>query len=189
VGDTLLRSYLPAECGSDGYPAAWHETIKHSVRERAGFRCIRCQHPYRNGEHGKGEWTRCDSRCTHYGLLRVGGWNGEVGEWGPGLCGVSAGEMHRAGAHVEAAWRILTVHHLDGDKRNCRWWNLSALCQRCHLQIQGRVVMSRTWPWPHTEWFRPYAAGFYAWEYLHEDLTRPEVEARLPELLALELVS
>lgn len=31
--------------------------------------------------------------------------------------------------------RMLTVHHLDGDKSNCRWWNLLALCQVCHLQI------------------------------------------------------
>jgi 5-methylcytosine-specific restriction endonuclease McrA len=38
---------------------------------------------------------------------------------------------------------VLTVHHLDGDKQNCQDWNLAALCQRCHLSIQGRVKMDQ----------------------------------------------
>lgn len=29
---------------------------------------------------------------------------------------------------------ILTVAHLDHDKTNNRFWNLKALCQRCHLK-------------------------------------------------------
>jgi hypothetical protein len=80
----------------------------------------------------------------------------------------------------------LTVHHLNMDKSDCRWFNIAALCQRCHLSIQGRVIMDRPWLFEHTDWFRPYVAGFYAWKYLHEDLSRDEVMARLPELLALE---
>jgi hypothetical protein len=86
-------------------------------------------------------------------------------------------------------WRILTVHHLNGVKADLRWWNLAALCQRCHLTIQGRVQMERIWPWPHSEWFKPYAAGWYAHAYLGEDLTRTEAEQRLDELLALELAA
>jgi hypothetical protein len=78
------------------------------------------------------------------------------------------------------------VHHLDEVKGNCRWWNLAALCQRCHLQIQGKVRMERVWAWEHSEWFKPYVAGFYALSYLGEDLDRPAVMARLDELLALE---
>ncbi|HDD36640.1 hypothetical protein DRN34_03175 [Thermococci archaeon] len=31
----------------------------------------------------------------------------------------------------------LTVHHLDGNPANCRYSNLVALCQRCHLAIQA----------------------------------------------------
>ncbi|MGH9670148.1 MAG: HNH endonuclease [Terriglobales bacterium] len=31
----------------------------------------------------------------------------------------------------------LTVHHLDGAKLNCTLSNLAALCQRCHLRVQG----------------------------------------------------
>jgi hypothetical protein len=38
----------------------------------------------------------------------------------------------------------------------------------------------------HTPWFQPFVAGWYAHRYLGESLTRADVEARLPELLALE---
>ena len=94
---------------------------------------------------------------------------------------------------VRARWRILTVHHLTGSwgnthaaKADCRWWNLAALCQRCHLSIQGRVRMAQTYPFEHSEWFRPFAAGYYASVYLGEELTREEAMARMDELLALE---
>lgn len=90
---------------------------------------------------------------------------------------------------IEARWRILTVHHLDGEKLNCRWWNLAALCQRCHLQIQGKIVMEQVYPFEHTPWFRPYAAGFYAWKYHGLSLSREETIARLDELLGLELIA
>src|SRR5579875_1412083 len=38
---------------------------------------------------------------------------------------------------------VLTVHHLDGNKKNCQQYNLAALCQRCHLRIQARVEFLR----------------------------------------------
>lgn len=57
---------------------------------------------------------------------------------------------------------VLTVHHLDIDPSNCAWWNTPALCQKCHLSIQGRVVMERVWMLPHSDWFKPYVAGYYA---------------------------
>ena len=79
--------------------------------------------------------------------------------------------------------RVLTVHHLDNDKANVRWWNLAALCQVCHLQIQGKVQLEQAYLHPHTEWFRPYVAGFYAFTILGEDLTREQVMGRLEELL------
>ena len=39
--------------------------------------------------------------------------------------------------HDPKAGYALTVHHFDGNKSNCEWWNLMALCQRCHLRRQG----------------------------------------------------
>lgn len=82
---------------------------------------------------------------------------------------------------------MLTVHHANMNPANCAWWNLLALCQRCHLSIQARVVMDRPWVMlDHSAWFKPYVAGFYAHKYLGESLSREEAESRLPELLALE---
>ena len=59
--------------------------------------------------------------------------------------------------------RVLTVHHLDGDKSNCADWNLAALCQRCHLKIQGRVKMQQLFMLdilPVSGWFKPHYEGF-----------------------------
>lgn len=159
---SLFRVYGPEECGGDDYPLAWHETVKHLVRDQAGHRCVRCGHPYTKGV---GEWSPCDGKCSHAGPIRL------------------------AEGHVYAQWRILTVHHLNGIKHDLRWWNLAALCQRCHLQIQGKVQMARVWPHYHTQWFKPYAAGWYAASYLGEDLTREQTMARLDELLALEFAA
>jgi hypothetical protein len=155
-------------CGGEG-------SIKALVRAMAEDRCVRCGHPYQKGD---GEWSRCDEQCTHDGPTRIRVYSsGEnppiVGSWIESV--------------VEARWRILTVHHLaTNSKLDCRWWNLAVLCQRCHLEIQGKVRMERRWLHEHSGWFKPYVAGFYAWTKLGEDLTRAEVDARLDELLALE---
>ena len=78
-------------------------------------------------------------------------------------------------AHDVRQGFMLTVHHLDLNKSNVAWWNLAALCQRCHLRIQGKVVMERTWMFAHSGWFVPYVAGYYAHQFgLPED--RPWVE-------------
>lgn len=191
-----LRLYEPHECGPDHYPRAWHTIdrgpgVKHLVREQAGHRCVRCHHPYLPGT---GEWSRCDHECTHRGPYRYR--HGDVDPWleqpegDEPWVGV-AGIGDDVGIQVEARWRILTVHHLrlgNDAKRDLRWWNLAALCQRCHLQVQGKVQMERIWPHEHSDWFKPYAAGWYAWSYLREDLAREETMARLDELLALERI-
>lgn len=186
MSDDLLRVYLdPSEIGHDGYPYAWRgirslyeangpppiwvtsTAIKDLVREQADNRCERCGHPYRKGNQlnsARSEWTPCDGLCTHGGPITDDPLN------------------------PYAQWRILTVHHLNGVKHDCRWWNLAALCQRCHLSIQGRVLMDRIYPWEHTDWFKPHAAGWYAWAYLGEELSREETMARLDELLDLERI-
>jgi hypothetical protein len=172
-----FRQYHALDAGPDGYCAEWHKTLKHLVRAQSGNRCVRCRHPYRCGEKraDKGEWTPCDMECEHGGPFR----------------------FQREGSHewlaraiskpidytkIEAQWRILTVHHLDNDKLNCRWWNLAALCQRCHLTIQGRVKMDRPWMLEHSAWFKPYVAGYYS-SLRGEELTREQVMERLEELL------
>ena len=114
------------------YPADW-KAIAWRVKEEAGWKCVRCDHPH---DPGRGY--------------------------------------------------TLTVHHLDINPANSAWWNMLPLCQRCHLSVQGRVILERPWVLDHTEWFVPYVAGYYAHRYLDLDLTRQEVEARLDELLELE---
>lgn len=84
--------------------------------------------------------------------------------------------------------RVLTIHHLTGQKDLNLWWNLAPLCQVCHLVIQGKVVMERRWMFEHSDWFKPYVAGWYAYKYLGQELSRDEVMRRLDELLNLERV-
>jgi hypothetical protein len=180
------------EVGADGYPPEWHDTIKHAVREAAGHRCVRCLHPY---EKGDGEWSQCDWQCSHSDPIRIRFLFGEtwhempIAEIVEGKDDATAGDLVQnleAPMFVEAAWRILTVHHLNGNKADCRWWNLVSLCQRCHLRVQRVVLMERVWPWEHSEWFKPYVAGYYAHAYLGEEITREQAVERMDELLALE---
>jgi 5-methylcytosine-specific restriction endonuclease McrA len=218
-GDARFRGEYPPEwhecpdCAGNGFLLAEAEgrlargaacerclgmgSLKARVRREAGHRCLRCLHPYvPKGDAAmlgvepswrEGGWSPCDEGCDHRGPLRF---RGDDGEWVEVPHPVSvAGEFVREGGETQAAWRILTVHHLDGDKGNVRWWNLVALCQVCHLSVQSRVVMQRVYPHPHTDWFRPFVAGYYAFVYLGEDLPRPEVEERMDELLALELAA
>lgn len=88
--------------------------------------------------------------------------------------------------HDPASGHTLAIHHVDMDRSNNRWHNLLVLCQRCHLRIQGKVRMDRPWIFEHSDWFKPYVAGYYASRYLGVELTRDETEARLEELLGLE---
>ena len=53
----------------------------------------------------------------------------------------------------------LTIHHLDNNKANCAEWNLAALCQRCHLHIQGKVEMRQGWLFEHSVWMQPHIEG------------------------------
>jgi hypothetical protein len=186
----IFRIYDRAR--KDGYPAEWHSDVKHLVRAQAENRCERCAHPYVVGEQGSGEWSHCDERCTHSGEVRIPNIEVEGDDWI--MCWTLLDDADSAaliadGVEVEARWRILTVHHLNGVKTDCRWWNLAALCQRCHLHIQKKVVMERVFPFEHSEWFKPHAAGWYAFAYLGEELTREETLGRMDHLLGLERVA
>jgi len=156
------------------YPPNWKD-VATQVKEDAGWRCIRCKHPHENPGHH----IKCDMKCD---LVRH-----------PEIRGVEHIDNEDGTAELRLDWvsgqkqRVLTVHHLDGNKWNLQWWNLTALCQVCHLIIQAKVNMFRPWAmFEHSEWFKPYAAGFYAHRYLGESLSRQEVVERMSELLALE---
>ncbi len=82
--------------------------------------------------------------------------------------------------------KILTTHHLDGNKANDEWWNLLPLCQVCHLQIQAKVDPEQPWFLEHSEWFKFYAAGFYAAKYEGRNISEAEARQRLDELLSYE---
>lgn len=158
-----------------------------AVRAEAGHRCIRCGHPFESGKHGKGEWSPCDERCDHGGEVRIACRVDDLITFGEAeFIDVSAATFVKDGTSIQARWRILTVHHFDGDKANDAWWNTLALCQRCHLEIQSKVDPRIPFFFEHSDWLKPYVAGFYAKKYEGKDLTREEVMARLQELLAYE---
>lgn len=62
--------------------------------------------------------------------------------------------------HPKGKGRMLTVHHLDGNKSNCTAWNLAALCQACHLQIQVKVNLDQMWIGEHSRWFMSHLFGY-----------------------------
>jgi hypothetical protein len=133
-------------------------------------------------------WSPCDLACRHLGPLR---WRDPVSAekgrgWLTGRDDVPVQSFTENGMEVQASWRVLTVHHLNGRKFDLRWWNLAALCQRCHLEIQNKVTMERVYPFEHTAWFKPHAAGWYSYVYEGRDIDRDEAVDRLDELLALE---
>lgn len=187
-----------------GYPDEW-PAVSLETKHEAGWRCCRCGHPsailvegvrmagLRPGDPPKmgidGElaillgvcsltaeypgpssrvplvWLRfdrlpCDEQCTHASPCTL--------------------EDIEAGYNPH---RVLTVHHLDGVKANLAWWNLTPLCQRCHLQIQAIVKLDQIYMHPHSDWFLPYVAGYYAHRVLGESPTRAEVEADLARYL------
>lgn len=168
------------------YPSDW-KAISDQTWADAGHRCIRCGHPYRKGEHGKGEWTPCDSQCRHGGPIGIQFDDGTIVPTSPGLL-VRTRKPTPTCFYV-AQWRIGTVHHMDGNKSNCAWWNLLALCQRCHLTIQTKVNPDQPFMLEHSDWFKPYAAGFYAKKYEGRDLTRQQAVAEMDRLLAYEYLT
>lgn len=101
--------------------------------------------------------------------------------------------------HDIPAGFMLTVHHLDMNPSNCAWWNIPALCQKCHLTIQAKVVMERFWMFEHSEWFKPYVAAYYGvragrlnptWDYSESLVLVPRelVDMNMNELLQLGMV-
>ena len=95
-----------------------------------------------------------------------------LAKWCCERCGVPNNEDSPDGT-------MLTVHHLDGNKMNCEWWNLAALCQRCHLRIQHDVTFYRiphkyNWAklaWEpnstHSLWMARHIRSYNIWAWLN----------------------
>jgi hypothetical protein len=85
---------------------------------------------------------------------RVSRWVRGRACWRCELCGVRNGPVPN----------VLTVHHLDGNKWNLLPWNLAALCQRCHFEVQWTVdfcqsTLSGIYPF----WLREHVKTYNVW--------------------------
>lgn len=130
--------------------------IAEAAKAAVNYRCVRCGHRH----SPPSDPQPCDRHCDP--------------------------DRHPGGLN-DGRQRVLTIHHADGDKGNSQWWNLLPLCQVCHLAIQAKVNLERPWlMFDHSDWFRPYVAGYYAFKYMGLQLERPEVDASLDYLLSLE---
>jgi hypothetical protein len=150
------------------YVVDWR-TVSAAVRATTGNRCARCHHPFAYN----GRPLDCDDRCDATRGRLIDG---------------PAGEMIRnAGIDGPHEFRLpglnFGVHHLDGRKDNNAWWNLLPLCNSCHLTIQAKVIPERPYLFAHSDWFKPYVAGFYAFYYGHVYITRDQADADLDRWL------
>jgi hypothetical protein len=138
------------------YPPDW-KAVSRRVRDEAGWRCVRCFHPF---DRDIGKPLACDicdlRRCRHQLIT----------------------------ARPRGVFNY-GVHHLDGDKGNCRWWNLLALDNACHLSVQARVIPERAWLFDHSLWFIPYVCGFYAHYFGSVEITREQAIAEPARWLAM----
>ncbi|MDE3097418.1 MAG: hypothetical protein KGK07_15645 [Chloroflexota bacterium] len=122
---------------SGEYPPEW-PALSLGLKQGAGWRCERCGHP--------------DDPA-----LRT-------------LMGVRPGRLPCDGRCTHATdgkQRMLTVHHLDGNKANLERFNLAVLCQACHLSVQARVDFYRPYFLPHTPWMARHVEAFNVWAAEH----------------------
>ena len=85
-------------------------------------------------------FKRARNRCELCGLQNGSiGYRDKSGDWHDWVLSVeltyaqhSALCKKRYGTYLRKI--VLTVAHLDHDKTNNKFWNLKALCQRCHLK-------------------------------------------------------
>jgi len=73
---------------------------------------------------------------------------------------------------------LLTVHHLDGDKWNLLPWNLAALCQRCHREVQWTIDFYQanlTGVYPR--WLRAHVKAYNRWA---QNKGRPQLTLAAP---------
>lgn len=147
----------------DQYPPDW-VTLSRAVKEEAGWRCVRCHHPFLTNAYPKD----CDGQCDPIrGIHRK-----------PKVVNLGGEDVRLFGLNFG-------VHHLDGDTRNSAWWNLLPLCNSCHLTTQSKVIVERPWILAHSAWFIPYVCGFYAHYHGNQSITREEAMAEPALFLAM----
>ena len=85
---------------------------------------------------------------------RMSRWVREHAGWRCELCGAKNGPPPN----------LLTVHHLDSNKWNLLPWNLAALCQNCHRQVQWTLDFCQsTLTYIYPEWLRQHVRAYNAW--------------------------
>jgi 5-methylcytosine-specific restriction endonuclease McrA len=113
---------------------------------------IRGTYPSEWPEIAEAAKQRAGYRCERCGHPAEGAWKSNGGQ-GQKPCDDLCRHPQ------DGKQRILTVDHLDGDKSNCAEWNLAALCQVCHLTVQGRMRLEQAWAWEHSPWMLPHVLG------------------------------
>lgn len=132
--------------GRGEYPADWPDVARR-LKEEAGWRCERCGHP--DGPEAR--------RAT----------------------GAAAGRVpcdERCTHPQDGKQRILTVHHLTGEKWRTEPWALAVLCQVCHLSVQARVDFYRPYLLPHAPWMERHVAAFNVWATEHGRTPLPNAQ-------------
>lgn len=105
------------------YPPDW-PAISLATRERAKQQCEWCGAP-------NGEWILRDRKPELHETVWIGETTKDVPFNDFQVCFPKAlGPVHKNNGAVKI---ILTVAHLDRDRKNNDPANLAALCQRCHL--------------------------------------------------------
>lgn len=122
-------------------------------------------------------WSACDEGCTHGGIIRYRlpgdtGWTTTDHELNP----IRHAVLRRGGA-VQALWRPLVVIPLDGDKANCQWFNLAALCAVCSHHPYWELLAE--------DWSRTHVAGWTAMQMDGIELTPDEAREREHELIGV----
>ena len=86
---------------------------------------------------------------------RVSRWVRGRACWRCELCGVKNGPPPN----------LLTVHHLDGNKWNLLPWNLAALCQSCHREVEWTLDFCQsTLTDIYPEWLRQHVSATHTGE-------------------------
>lgn len=164
------------------YTDDWR-AVRDAAYVAVGFRCIRCRHPFTPVVGQTSPPLPCDDLCDTTRGRRINTHHPNARRDHPEkpLREIVSRLVH----NIWDGGLSLTLHHFDGNKANNAWWNLLALCNSCHLTIQAKVVPERPYLWEHSEWIKPYVAGFYAHWYGRIDITHEQACAELDKYLAM----